>query len=77
MKRIVLMALVTIVLFLAAPLSSDAGRSHSYSSKGVKPAIMVEEAIMGGGTVIVPIEAIVPIGAHVPPGISGSIGEVR
>ena len=77
MKKIALMAVVTIAL-LAAPLSSDAGRSHGYGGKGVKSGYHGRVGYYGGWRGgIVPIGAIVPIGPRVPPGISVSIGEAR
>jgi hypothetical protein len=48
MKKIALTAVVTIALFLAAPLSSDAGRSHGYGRKGVKAGYHGRVGYYGG-----------------------------
>ena len=48
MKKIAWMAFITIALFLAAPLSSDAGRSHGYRGKGVNSGYHGRVGYSGG-----------------------------
>ena len=48
MKKIAFMAIMTIALFLAAPFSSDAGRSHGYGGKGVQIRISWPSRVLWG-----------------------------
>jgi hypothetical protein len=48
MKKTAFMAVVAIALFLAAPLSSDAGRAHGYGGKGVKSGYHGRAGYYGG-----------------------------
>ena len=48
MKKIAVTAVVIIAVFLAAPLSSDAGRSHGHGAKGVKAGYHGRVGYYGG-----------------------------